>query len=205
MIHIVEHPGLNGQFLKICKWVSQFGPCKLTRLNETPSITSGIILIIDLPIRPESGYRVKHPISEFGQLEATQLKEFFLDNINVPVLSFGSFSLGEMKGVKLHFQSSRARTRMLLGTEGKEEYWFKGQYTEIPIELPEKAEILATYLNKEKEIGSPLAFSIDNVVCCNTQPYKFENVENSHYRKVFGYEIGDPISNGIMKVYEQSV
>ena len=204
MIHIVEHPGLNGQFLKICKWVSQFGSCKLTRLNETPSITSGIILIIDLPIRPESGYRVKHPISEFGQLEATQLKEFFLDNINVPIISFGSFSLGEMKGAKLSFKSSKTKTRQLLGVM-EENYWFKGQYTELPTELPENAEILANYLTKEKEIGSPLAFSIDNVVCCNTQPYKFENVENSHYKKVFGYEIGDPISNEIMKVYEQSV
>lgn len=205
MINIVKHEGLNGNLLKIIEWVKQFGQWKIIEVKDMPSINEGIIIVFDLPLVPTGAYRIQYPKTELGQTEAINIKEYMLENTQVPLIFYGSLSVVEMLGGSLEFISSSTKVRNIKVQYNHNEYWAKGQRTQKINVYPDNMEALSRYIQKESIFHTDIcAFRSKNVWCCNTVPYKFENLEGSHYRKIFKHKTGDPLSNFLITlIYEK--
>lgn len=205
MIHIMEHEGLRGSFLDIVKWVKQFSnEWKLVQVKDLPLIENGIILVMDLPIRPTAAIRIDNPLNELGQTEAQILFDYVLPTIKVPIVSFGSFSVAEMIGCRLEYQSNRRRPKkaQVKPTFKSPIEWYWGDLRKDVIitgfSEETSKEVLATYGAKSEIDSDICAIKSKNIWVSNLVPYLMENWKSSHYKKMFGYEIGDPVSNLIM-------
>lgn len=198
MINLVLHDALNGNMLRVVQWLKQFSSDKinLVQVNDIPVIEKGIIVVVDLPLRPTSPFRVMHPKTENGQIAAQNIFDFVLDNLEVPAIFYGGYSVMDMLGMKFEPGKKRKAYKIRGHYQGTS-YWMKSYMDIIPTNAP--AKVLA-----ESDQGQiPIVLKKDNIWCCNTVPYKFENWSGSLYKREFGFDIGDPISNQIfMKVWQ---
>lgn len=207
MISILRHEGLNGNLLNIVDWVKQFGKWCIVDIKDIPSINEGIIVAFDMPMHPTSAYKMSNPSTELGQTESQQLMDYHFDLIQVPIIFFGSFLPIEKLGGSLNLISSKTRIRNIKiasDIRPKGEYWAKGKRIYKVQKYPDNMDIWGRYIGKSIFTEDVVAFSVKDVWCCNTTPYKFENLEGSHYKKQFNLQYGDPFSNILMaKVYEK--